>query len=183
MGSKLRSGASSPVGIRPSDRGPVRPASLFLFGQPRFGIFVNDMCRGSLLCASGVDLWRRFGFRMICGVHRLLLLLYGRQACADAARQLLIVHFIFLSTGKMPGGEACKHDSCGPQWLSTPQTICFVPGRDTAARWAHCLRSVARHLYPDHSHPVDANHRDRGDESDKDAEINRTWIHKTPSQL
>jgi hypothetical protein len=118
----------------------VRPAPLFLLGQPRFGIFVNDMWRGSLLlCASDLYLWCGVGFRMICSVHRLLLLLYGRQACADAARQLLIVHFIFLNTAKCPAGKRAKLDSCGPQWLSTPQTICFMPGRDTAARWAHCL--------------------------------------------
>jgi hypothetical protein len=84
----------------------VRPAPLFLLGQPRFGIFVNDMWRGSLLlCASDLYLWCGVGFRMICSVHRLLLLLYGRQACADAARQLLIVHFIFLNTAKCPAGK------------------------------------------------------------------------------
>src|SRR6476660_5116262 len=99
-------GASSAAGIRPSYRGPVRPAPLFLLGQPRFGLFVGDMWRGSLLlCASDLYLWFGVGFRMICIVHRLLLLLYGRQACADAARQLLIVHFIFLNTAKCPAGK------------------------------------------------------------------------------
>jgi hypothetical protein len=74
----------------------VRPASLFLLGQSRFSIFVGDMWRGSLLCASDLYLWCGVGFRMICSVHGLHLLYMAIKRAHMPARQLFdLVRFVF----------------------------------------------------------------------------------------
>jgi hypothetical protein len=59
----------SPAGIRPSDRVPVRTASLFLLGQPGFGKFVNHVV-GALLCRLSLRFWRCGDFRILCNAHR-----------------------------------------------------------------------------------------------------------------
>ena len=74
--------------------------------------------------------------------------------------------------------EAHNLISCGVQRLSTMQAVQFIPRRDGAAGWAHGLGSVARHLYSGGSQSVQPDYRDGRNEGRKNAETNRTGVHK-----
>jgi hypothetical protein len=59
----------SPARVRPSDRVPVRTASLFLLGQPGFGEFVDNMVLGRWLSRLDPGLRRCGDFRILCSAH------------------------------------------------------------------------------------------------------------------
>jgi len=140
-GNRFIVSAASAGGVRSFNGQPVRAASLFLLGQPRFGKLVNHMRLCSLFCRVSLRLRRGVWFRVIC------------CCCAHG----------FFSFNVTQG-------LCHAPWLSAVLAMDFRSSCDRAAGRAHGLRPVASHLQSRQFHPVNteqSDHRDKGNKNDE----------------
>jgi hypothetical protein len=75
--------------------------------------------------------------------------------------------------------ETRDRNSYGAQRLSATHAVLLSPRSNGVAGRTHCLRSGVGHLYADRPHFVDPKQCDRGNQGNKNAEVNRTLVHKT----